>query len=575
LRQAGEESAFRKTIRKIAGSSFSRFARRFGLTSFEFFRALGERRRAMKILTAEQMRRADRLTTERYGVSSLQLMENAGTRVVEFLRGKHENLDRRRICALCGRGNNGGDGLVVARLLAQEGARPVVYLFARPEEVQGDAAVNLKRWEETGGQLQVIASAEDWATARQEVSRAEIILDALLGTGLRGPVEGLLRQVIEDVNQFGRRAEIVAVDLPSGLSSDTPDSPGPVIAARATVTFTAPKLGAVLPPNAERVGQLVVGAIGTPRELLDEDESLRLHWLEPGEFRPLALRRRPDTHKGTYGHVLVVAGSRGKTGAAVLAGLGALRAGAGLVTVGTPESVWTVAASCAPELMTEPLVATPAGTVALGALESGRFVAVLEGKNVLAIGPGLSQHPETQQFIRSVVAGCGVPVVLDADGLNAFAGRASLLAQRKTPALAVTPHPGEMARLLDMEASEIQANRLEAAQRAARQWNAWVILKGYRTILAAPDDRAFINSTGNPGMATAGTGDVLTGMLAGLTAQFGVAGWEAVLGLGIYLHGLAGDLAAEEVGEAPLVASDLIGAIPLAFAQLLTELGRG
>jgi ADP-dependent NAD(P)H-hydrate dehydratase / NAD(P)H-hydrate epimerase len=530
---------------------------------------------ALKVLTAEQMREADRLTTERYGVPSLELMENAGTRVVEFLRGEHEHLERRHIAMLCGRGNNGGDGLVVARLLASEGAAPAVYLFARPEEVHGDAAVNLKRWQEVGGRLEVILSAEDWEAAAEEVARAEIIVDALLGTGLRGAVEGLLRNVIEDVNRFGRYAEIVAVDIPSGLSSDAPDSPGPAIAASATVTFTAPKLGMVLPPNAERVGQLAVGAIGTPRELLDEDASLKLHWLEPGEFRTLPLRRRANTHKGNYGHVLVVGGSRGKTGAAVLAGLGALRAGAGLVTVGTPESVWGIVASHAPELMTEPLDATPAGTVALGALESGRFVSVLEGKNVLAIGPGLSQHPETQQFVRSVVAGCGLPVILDADGLNAFAGRADLLAQRKTPALAVTPHPGEMARLVDSTAGDIQAKRLETAQHAASEWNAWVILKGYRTILAAPDGRAFINSTGNPGMATGGTGDVLTGMLAGLTAQFGVGHWEKVLSLGIYLHGLAGDLAAAEVGEASLVASDLVGAIPLAFAQLMTELDRG
>ncbi len=529
----------------------------------------------MKVLTAAQMREADRLTTERYGVPSLKLMENAGMRVVEFLDGEHEHLERRRIAVLCGRGNNGGDGLVVARLLAREGADPAVYLFARPEEVQGDAGVNLKRWQEGGGRLEVIRTAEEWDAALEEVARADIIIDALLGTGLRGAVEGLLRDVIEDVNRLGRRAEIVAVDIPSGLSSDSAESPGPAIAARATVTFTAPKLGAVLPPNAERVGQLVVGAIGTPRELLDEDESLKLHWLEPSEFRPLALRRRRNTHKGSYGHVLIVAGSRGKTGAAVLAGLGALRAGAGLVTVGTPESVWAVVASHAPELMTEPLEATAAGTVALGTLESGRFVAALEGKNVLAIGPGLTQHPETQQFVRSVVAGCGLPVIVDADGLNAFAGRAGLLAQRKTPALAVTPHPGEMARLLGSAAADVQAKRLEVAQQAASEWNAWVILKGYCTILAAPDGRAFINSTGNPGMATGGTGDVLTGMLAGLTAQFGVARWETVLGLGVYLHGLAGDLAAAEVGEASLVASDVVGAIPLAFAQLLTELDRG
>jgi ADP-dependent NAD(P)H-hydrate dehydratase / NAD(P)H-hydrate epimerase len=529
----------------------------------------------MKVLTAAQMREVDRLTTERYGVPSLELMENAGTRVAEFLRREYEGLERRPIAVLCGKGNNGGDGLVAARLLARDGARPAVYLFGRPEDLQGDAAVNLKRWQEAGGRIENITEAKDWEAAREEVARSGIVLDALLGTGLRGEAEGLLRGVIEDVNRLGRRAAIVAVDIPSGLSSDDPASPGPAIAAGATVTFTAPKLGQVLPPNAERVGRLVVVAIGTPRKLLDDDPSLKLHWLEPEEFRSLPLRRRAETHKGTYGHVLIVAGSRGKTGAGVLAGMGALRAGAGLVTVGTPESVWSVIASHAPELMTEPLDATPAGTISVHALDSARFVTALEGKNVLGIGPGLSTHPETQQFVRSVVAGCGLPVVLDADGLNAFAGRAGLLRQRKTPALALTPHPGEMARLLDGTTADVLADRLGVAGRAASEWNAWVVLKGYCTILAAPDGRAFVNSTGNPGMATGGTGDVLTGMLAGLTAQFGVAHWETVLGLGIYLHGLAGDLAAAEVGEASLVATDLVGAIPLAFAQLLTEWDRG
>jgi len=525
----------------------------------------------MKILTAAQMREVDRLTTERYGVPSLELMENAGSRVVEFLQQKFPDLNRRRIFVLCGKGNNGGDGFVVARRLKELGAEPQVLLFGPPENVRGDAAVNLKRWKEASQRLQVIADASAWESWRARIAAAEIIVDALLGTGLSSSVEGLLRAVIDEVNQLGKKAVVIAVDIPSGLPSDGAELCGPSVRAHYTVTFTAPKVGEILSPNCEQVGELLVRSIGTPVELLEDNPDLKLNWLEPQEFRHLALRRKRGGHKGDYGHALIVAGSRGKTGAGVLAAWGALRAGVGLATVATPGTVLPIVASLLPELMTEPLPSTEADTVSLGSLDYGRFEALTKGKNVMAIGPGLSTHPETQQFVRAVVSNCVLPVILDADGLNAFAGRASELRQRKCSALAITPHPGEMARLLGSTSAEVQSRRLETALEAAAAWNAFVVLKGHRTIIAAPDGRAFVNSTGNPGMGTGGTGDVLTGILAGLTAQFGIEQWERVLGLGVYLHGLAGDLAAEEVGETPMMASDLVRAIPRAFLKVVGE----
>ncbi len=533
----------------------------------------------MKILTAEQMRETDRLTTERFSVPGLQLMENAGGAVVEFLQSKFSDLAQRSIVVLCGKGNNGGDGLVIARLLRSRGAHPAVLLFASPESVRGAAAKNLQRYRETSGDLHIVTSAAEWESLRASaLAKAEIVVDALLGTGLTGPVEGLLAAVIEDTNDYSRvrprRAQVIAVDTPSGLPSGGTVAGGPVIAADFTVTFTAPKVGQLLSPDCGRVGRLLVRQIGTPRQLLEEDAQLRLHWLEPGEFRLLPLHRRADAHKGDFGHALIVAGSRGKSGAATLAAIGALRAGAGLVTVATPEDVFPIVASSAPELMTAPLVGTDAGSISLRNLDYGRFAELIRDKNVLGVGPGLSTHNETQQFVRTIVSDSTLPIVLDADGLNAFAGRADDFTKRKSEKLALTPHPGEMARLLGCTTKEVQANRLETALQSAARWRAYVVLKGFHTIVAAPGGRAFINSTGNPGMATGGTGDVLTGILAGLTAQLGASDWEKVLGLGVYLHGLAGDLAAEQMGEAPLIATDLIAAIPQAFRQLLAELDR-
>ncbi|MFY9528847.1 MAG: NAD(P)H-hydrate dehydratase [Candidatus Acidiferrales bacterium] len=528
----------------------------------------------MKVLTAAEMRDVDRLTAERYGVPTLTLMENAGTRVVEFLARRYPELAHRRILLLCGKGNNGGDGLVVARLLRDRGAKPLVVLFARPEEVRGDAAENLKRYQKHASELHSVPSLAQWEGFRSEIDSSAIIIDALLGTGLRGPVEGLLAQVIEDVNRRKSKAEVIAVDIPSGLSSDSGEVRGPAIRAGATVTFTALKIGQLLAPASEHVGLLRVVHIGSPWELIEQSSPSKVRWLEPREFVRLPTRRRPNTNKGNYGHALIVAGSRGKSGAAILAGWGALRSGAGLVTVATTETELPTVAGRIPELMTEPLPATEEGTIGLRAFEYGRFEEVRKGKTVLAIGPGLTTNVETQQFVRTVVLDALIPVVLDADGLNAFAGRGDEIKRHLAPRMVLTPHPGEMARLIGRTVPEVQQHRLDVAGRAAADWNVHLVLKGHQTVVAAPDGRTWVNSTGNAGMATAGTGDALTGMLAGIVAQFGEADWDSAVCLAVYLHGLAGDLAAADVGEAPLMASDLIAAIPRAYAHLQSEIDR-
>ena len=527
------------------------------------------------------MREADRLTTDRYGVPSLQLMENAGAAVTDYLSEIFPDLSTRSILVLCGKGNNGGDGFVVARRLRERGARPRVLLFADASAVRGDAAANLRLWKEAGGEVRTVASTAELAAAGEILSEADLIVDALLGTGVKGPVEGLLASVIGDVNAWREEPRsrnrgansrfVAAVDTPSGLPSGNEDFGGPVIRADATVSFTAPKVAQLLSPRADCVGRLVVREIGTPRELLDDDPSLKLHWLEAGEFHGLPLVRKADANKGNFGHALIVAGSLGKSGAAVLGGRAALRAGAGLVTVATPASALPIVAAGMPELMTMPLFATEEGTASLRNLDAGGFGQAVGNKSVLALGPGLSTNHETQQFIRGVLKKVSIPIILDADGLNAFAGRADELRERKTPHLALTPHPGEMARLLDITSREVQARRLQIAVETACRWQAFIILKGFHTILATPDGRAYVNTTGNAGMATGGTGDVLTGMLAGLTAEFGAENWERVLGFGVHLHGFAGDVAAERVGQAPLVASDVIEALPEAYGRLLAE----
>jgi len=476
------------------------------------------------------------------------------------------------VTVLCGKGNNGGDGLAFARRWREaRGVAPQVFLFCAPNALTGDAAENYKRLRDYSQEATPVTSEADLAAVRSALDGGGIVVDALLGTGVRGSAEGLIAQVIEEINRraAGAGMTVVAVDIPSGLPSDGPVAGGQVVRADYTVTFSAPKRGLLLDANRAWVGELKVASIGSPSELIEQVSESNWRWLEPAEFRSLPLTRRPDAHKGDFGHALIAAGSKGKAGAAALAGLGSLYSGAGLTTIATPESSLPVVASFAPEYMTEPLAETEAGTTSLRCLEYGRFDKLLEGKSALALGPGLSTHVETQEFVRTVVERCPIPLILDADGLNAFAGRADELKKHATPFLAVTPHPGEMARLVGRTVGEVQERRIKSAIECAGRWNAYVVLKGYQTLIATPGGELFINPTGTPAMAAGGTGDGLTGALAGLTAQFGAADWGRVLALGVWLHGKAGESVAA-TGRASVLASELAAAIGWVRAELQT-----
>jgi hydroxyethylthiazole kinase-like uncharacterized protein yjeF len=534
----------------------------------------------MKVLTAAEMREVDRLTTERHGIPSLQLMEAAGTRVADACDKFVGTAAARpvKIAVLCGKGNNGGDGLVAARHLQSLGAQVKVYLFAEPHELRGDAAINLQRWSAITNAVMYITGELAWQTAWTEISKSNVILDAIFGTGFRGAATGVIAKAVSDLNRHSRNATaawpalILAVDMPSGLPSDGQPAEGLVVYAHKTVTFTAPKPGQLISRDSAAAGILEVADIGSPASLIEEIGKSPLRWLEPHEFAQLPLVRTVDSHKGLYGHALLVAGSLGKSGAAVMAGYAALRAGAGLVTVAAPDAVLPIVASPHPELMTESLISTSEGTAAIQNLASQRFQRIAEGKNVLAVGPGLGLQSETQDFIRKVALQTELPLVLDADGLNAFAGNADSLRDRKTKFLAITPHPGEMARLLLRPTKDVQEDRVKIAQEAARRWNAHVILKGSHTIIAGPDGQIFVNTSGNPGLAKGGSGDVLTGVLAALTAQFRTDDWTRILALGVYLHGKAAEFATKNTDESGLLATEVAAAVPHARHQLLQEL---
>jgi NAD(P)H-hydrate epimerase len=537
----------------------------------------------MKALTSAEMQEVDHQTTERFGVPSHQLMETAGKSVAEVFLEQygHKMTDPPgRVVVLCGKGNNGGDGFVVARHLREEVDQVRVFLFAKPEELRGDAAKNYERWRESGD-VTVVQSTDDWDKVWPEVSSAEVIVDALLGTGIRGGASGLIAQAIEDVNRLSHDATaaqpgwIIAVDTPSGLPSDGDAAAGPVMKAHWTVTFTAPKVGQLISPQAGCCGQLLVRDIGSPSALVEEIGKGTLRWAGPDEFAGLPLIRAAESHKGTFGHLLLLAGSVGKTGAAVLAGQAALRGGAGLVTIATPEPALPVIASVQAEYMTEALPATPQGSFSAAMLREGKLAALLQSMTVVAIGPGVGQHPETQEFIRGALAEVELPIVLDADGLNAFAGQGDLLHQKKSNSLVVTPHPGEMARLLGCSIADVQRDRVKTASDAAKKWNAVVVLKGFHTITAGPSGEVFVNTTGNPALAKGGSGDVLTGLLGSLIAQFGANDLVRAVALGVYLHGRAADLLAESTDASGILAGEVAHAIPFARRNLLAELRPG
>ena len=511
----------------------------------------------MKVLTSEQMRKADEKTIKEMGIPGIVLMENAGIQVVEAIKEWLEPTQPLSVAIIAGKGNNGGDGMVVARHLLNRGHLPIVFLLAPADNVKGDARTNLEIVRKLDIPLIELPDERAWEEEGPDLSSFDLIVDAIFGTGLTSPASGYYARVIDEVNQAP--CPIVSVDIPSGLSGESSEVIGPTISADLTVTFAYPKLPHILPPACEFVGDLVVADISMPPEAI-RGIGAKIELIEEDMLTGLLPPRHPNTHKGDYGHLLIVAGSPGKTGAAALAGEGALRIGAGLVTVACSKSLNPILEVKLTEVMTEPLPETEEQTISEEALP--RLRELLKGKTALVIGPGLSRNEETTRLVQTLVTEAELPILIDADGVNAFIGAVDLL-HGEGREITITPHPGEMARLLNISASEVVKERLKIAKRFAEEHKIWVVLKGYRTIIASPAGEIYINPTGNPGMASGGTGDVLSGIVGGLLAQ-GLPMREALI-LGVFLHGLAGDIAEEEIGEYPLAAGDLISYLPEAI----------
>lgn len=552
----------------------------------------------MKIVTAAEMREIDRLTTEKYGVPSLTLMENAGTAVAEFAQ-KH--FDFNSVCVVCGKGNNGGDGFVAARKMHEAGKQVTVIILAKSaEDLRGDAAEIFKKLPVTP--LWVSEEQQFEKTDVQQALKAELIVDAILGTGFKPPLAGLGRKAVQIINL--QKRPVLAVDIPSGAYTDsflTAKDQGLMVKADAVITFTAPKAIHVF-GNVTH-GPIAVSPIGSPAELILDESRLDIEVFPPVYLNVLFSKRADDAHKGNFGHILVIGGSVGKAGAAAMAGLSALRSGAGLVTVACPRSVQPTVAAFAPELMTEPLPETDTGTLSRSGLE--RIQQLAEKKDTIVLGSGLSRHPETDELIRTLVPHLEPQLILDADGLNAFAGHAGEL--RSEGLLIITPHPGELSRLIDTQIHEIEANRLKAVRETARKHRAIVVLKGHRTLTATPTGQVWVNMTGNPGMAKGGSGDVLSGVIAAslhqvqggfgrttspkqhertrelmkLRAQGDAAATKELEELGmraafdmlsfytaaaVCLHGLAGDVSSDLCGEQSMLATDVMNNIGEALA---------
>jgi NAD(P)H-hydrate epimerase len=520
----------------------------------------------MKVVTAKEMQELDRLASAKHDIPTAQLMERAGEQLLAAVRAHLGSLTGKRIVIAAGKGNNGGDGMVLARLLRQHPCTVETYLAADASMLRGLAQEQWQRLRQAGGppSFRCLDRAEWTMEAfRKAAAGADLIVDALLGTGLTKPVEGIYSEIIAAINQTGR--PVLAVDLPSGINADTGGVMGEAVKAALTVTFALPKLGLLLYPGAAHAGRVIIGDIGIPQAAVDQ-LALTVEQITPASIRRALAPRDPQRHKGDFGHLLIIAGSEGKMGAAAMSALGALRSGVGLVTVAVPRSQNPVIQKLVMEAMSAPMAETADHTLDEAALPE--LLKLAEGKRAIALGPGLSVHPKTQALIRALVPQLSCPVVIDADGLTALAGHESAVTTRQAPTV-LTPHPGEMGRLLGCAADQVEADRPEAAREAARRYRAWIILKGAHTLLADPDGRLWINTTGNPGMATGGTGDVLTGVIGSLLAQ-SIPLPDAATAA-IFLHGLAGDLAARQVGETSLIAGDLIAQLPAAFRHAHAE----
>ena len=507
----------------------------------------------MYLVTAAEMRELDRLTIEEYGTPGHVLMERAGAGATDALLEAFPHARKISVLVIAGKGNNGGDGFVIARLLKKQGVKCEVMLAAKKTDVTGDALRNLEAFAKLRGRITEITEPSQLEIVRDKLGRSGLIVDALFGTGLNAPVRGLAANLIELMNVS--ELPVVAVDIPSGLDADRGEPLGQAVQADLTVTFGYPKRGQIGDPGAVYVGDLAIVDIGIAAEAI-EKMSPRLELLTVEDIGSLVRTRRRTAHKGDFGHLLVLAGARGKSGAALLCGGAALRTGTGLVTLGGPTSLNAVFSSVLLEAMTAPLPELADGSLCL---DEDAISAAMKGKSAIAFGPGIGVSADTIALTRWLLSQSKVPLIIDADGLNCGATDVGMIRGARVPVI-LTPHPGEMARLLNTTNAEIQSNRLEVARAFAAEHGCYLILKGANSIIAAPDGRAWINSSGNPGMASGGMGDVLTGVIGGLLAQGHSP--ENACRLGVFLHGYAGDMAAEEKGETGILAHDLIERLP-------------
>jgi ADP-dependent NAD(P)H-hydrate dehydratase / NAD(P)H-hydrate epimerase len=498
----------------------------------------------MKILNAEQMRNIDRRTTERFGVPSIVLMENAASAVVDAIFERYPDSDR--VALLCGTGANGGDGFAAARHLENRGVVPVVIVVGDRASIRGDAHTNLVICERLGIPIYDLREADDVETMLAHAADADVVVDAIFGTGLNRAPSGIYADVIRALAEL--RIPVLAVDLPSGANASSHEPFEPCVQAEVTVTFAAPKLCHVFEPAALYCGEVIVVDISIPERAV-EDELVTLALITPKDVQPLVEPRLAATHKGTYGHVGVIAGSPGRSGAAVMCARGAIRSGAGLVTVMTDAE-------------TAPLV--HAGSVESMTYTGTDLSEFAKNKTAMLVGPGL-RDDDAYANTRALVDAIELPLLLDASGLNAFAGRAGELNPHNRPRV-ITPHPGELARILGSDTASINKDRISAVREAAHTSKCVVVLKGHQTLVGEPDGHVYVNPTGNPGMATGGMGDVLSGIIAALLAR-GADPLDAACA-GVYLHGLAGDILAMELGDTGLLATELADRIPHAIQRV-------
>lgn len=519
----------------------------------------------MKAVDAKTMQAMDRRAVRAFGMRSIQLMENAGSAVALTVKREFDLCKRPscRVSIVAGKGNNGGDGFVAARHLKAMGIEARVFLIARPGEIKGDAGVNMKIWQKSGGELLAIASPRDLKKHSGVLKHSSIIVDALFGTGLSSPVKGLYAGVIGLINSLNKK--VISIDVPSGIDGSTGAVNGAAVKADITVTMALPKTGLYMYPAREYAGSVEVAGIGFPEKLIS-DARLRWNITCAGFVKGVIAGRRADSHKGAYGHVLVVAGSPGKSGAAYMAAMGAMRSGAGLATIAFPEGLNPAMEAKTIEVMTLPLPETPDGC--LGSVSYKKLRPFLDKASSIVIGPGLGVSKEAAFLVEMLLRDASVPLVIDADGLNVLKANPGIIRKAKA-GVVITPHPGEAARLLGISGSDIQSERLACAERLAGITGATVVLKGASTIIADPDGTVFINPTGNPGLSTAGTGDVLSGMIGAFLGR-GIRQLSAAA-VAVYIHGLAADEIKKTAGEAGMLATDLLARIPAILNSLSAE----